>query len=265
VSLLASIHDVAPPHLAAARALREELDAAGVHRATLLVVPDFHGRHPLEGPGGRDTVRWLRERAAAGDEICLHGGTHRPRGPIAGAGARLRAALFTAGEGECLALDGAAARRLLDDGRRRLQDLVGAPVRGFVAPAWLEPPWFDEALAACGFGWHEGSLWIERLGRLGRPPLRIATPVIGFATRSAPRRAAARAWAALLAPALARAGARHPVRVALHPADLGSPSIMRAARAALRALARSHAADTYASALNLEGPHADADAHADAA
>jgi len=253
VTLLASIHDVAPPHLAAARTLREELAAASPGPVTLLVVPDFHGRHPLER--APETVRWLRERAAAGDEICLHGGTHMARVPIPSGVDRARAAVFTAGEGECLALERAAAHRMLCDGRRLVEDLVGAPVRGFVAPAWLEPRGFATALAACGFAWHEGSLWVERLAAPGRAARRVRTPVIGFATRSRIREIAALGWAATLTPLLARAGAGRLARVALHPADLGSFAVVRAARRTLAALARVHAVATYAAALGLEEPH----------
>jgi len=248
VTLLASIHDVAPPHLGAVRRLREELEGWGVGRATLLAVPNFHGENPLGGCP--ETVRWLRARAAAGDEICLHGHLHRQRaapGQRVRPLDRVRAALFTAHEGECLSLSAEARRRMLDDERRRLEDLIGAGVRGFVAPAWLEPPGFAAHLEEAGFAWHEGSLWIERLAG-GRA--RVRTPVIGFATRSRPRLLASLAWAALLAPALAAQRAR-PVRVALHPADAGSPAVMRAAARATRALARRHAPATTAGALGL--------------
>lgn len=243
--LLASIHDIAPPHLAAARRLRDELERWGVGRATLLAVPNFHGEHPL----GRcpETVRWLRARAAAGDEICLHGHLHRQGASIARPLDRLRAGLFTAREGECLSLSAEARRQMLDDERRRLEDLIGVAVRGFVAPAWLEPAGFAAHLEEAGFAWHEGSLWIERLAGRRR---RVRTPVIGFATRSRPRLLASLAWAALLAPALAAQRAR-PVRVALHPADAGSPAVMRAAARAARALARRRAPATTAGALGL--------------
>ena len=256
MTLLTTIHDVSPPHLAAARELRARLAAWGVARATLLVVPDFHGRHPLGG--APDTVAWLRARAAAGDEICLHGGVHRQRGAIAGRADRARAALATDGEGECLALTPGARARMLVDGKRALEDLLGRPVAGFVAPAWLEPRGFGAHLAAAGFGWHEGRLWIERLARPGTAEARRLhrTPVIGFATRSRIRLAAALAWAGALAPALAAAraagaGPAH-ARVALHPADRGSPAVLRAAERAVRTLLATHAPETYARALGLE-------------
>jgi len=256
VTLLASIHDVAPPHLAAARELRARLGSWGIPRVTLLAVPNFHGQHPLER--APDTVAWLRARADAGDEICLHGDVHCQRAPVVRAGDRVRAALFTEGEGECLALSGEARTRMLVDGKRRLEDLLGRPIAGFVAPAWLEPRGFGAHLAVAGFRWHEGGLWIERLG----PPLagrarRYRTPVIGFATRTRLRLGAGLAWAGLLAPVLAAAaaaglGPAH-VRVALHPGDRGSPAVLRAAERAVATLLRTHAPGTYDRALDAAG------------
>jgi predicted deacetylase len=255
VTLLASIHDVAPPHLQAVRALRAQLASWGVPRVTLLAVPDFHGQHPLER--APETVAWLRERAAAGDEICLHGDVHLQQGTVGPRGDRARAALFTDGEGECLSLSDDARSRMLVDGRRRLEELVGRPVLGFVAPAWLEPRGFGAHLRAAGFRWHEGSLWVERLaGRTPAEPRRFyLTPVIGFATRTDARLAAALAWAGALAPAVAAAHAAgcgpELARIALHPGDAGSPAVLRAAEHAVKTLLDEYAPDTYGHSLGI--------------
>jgi hypothetical protein len=254
VTLLASIHDVAPPHLEAARRLRDFLGVRGVERATLLAVPNFHGAHPLEDSG--ETVRWLRERAAAGDEVCLHGGTHRQERSIGLRGDRLRSALLTAGEGECLALDPAGRARLLGDGKRRLEDLLGAPVYGFIAPAWLEPRGFGDDVRAAGFRWHEGSLWVESFAAGDGKARRRYAPVIGFATRTRARLLASVAWGTLLAPALAWMAARMtagrqrtPARVALHPSDLGSPLVLATAARVLKTLQATCTPTTYQAAL----------------
>src|SRR5262249_36807653 len=130
VPLLCALHDVAPPHLPAIRALRDRLRARGVAAATLRVVPRYHGEALERSP---ETVAWLRAQAAAGDEICLHGFHHRETAPLVGWLDRARAALFTAGEGECLATPAFAP--LLRAGRALVEDLVGTAVRGFVAPA----------------------------------------------------------------------------------------------------------------------------------
>ena len=261
MSLLVSLHDVAPPHLAACQRQREDLHRWGVDRATLLVVPDFHGAHPLAG--SPETIRWLRARVAAGDEVALHGFFHRQQGSIAGRFDRLRAAWLTAGEGECLAQPAADRTRLLVDGRRLLQDLLGVAVSGYVAPAWLEPSGFEDALDRAGFRWHEGSLWVASRPDPGADPApagwrRRRAPVIGFATRSGARLFASLAWARLLSPALGTAArlVGSPARVALHPADLGSPAVQRQLQMVVRRLRRQLAARTYTDALLATPPAA---------
>jgi uncharacterized protein len=222
--LLVSIHDVAPPHLDVVARMRDDLARWGAARVTLLAIPDYHGRAPLER--SPHTGRWLRRSAEAGDEIALHGYHHRQRGSIPSRLDRLRARALTAGEGECLALAEVDRRRMLHQGRRIVEDAIGRAVEGFVAPAWLEPRGFGRHLAAAGFHWHEGSTWIERLD----PGARTLAPVIGFATRTRAREIASRAWAAGIAASLAPLATRGlaPIRIALHPADATSPAVMRA-------------------------------------
>ncbi|HEX3765249.1 MAG TPA: hypothetical protein VHW23_41415 [Kofleriaceae bacterium] len=58
---------------------------------------------------------------------------------------------------------GAAAPGALARARDELAALVGAPIRGFVAPAWLEPRGLGDVLARIGLDWHETGLAIERL------------------------------------------------------------------------------------------------------
>ena len=140
--------------------------------------------------------------------------------------------------------DPAALARARDE----LADLAGAAIRGFVAPAWLEPRGFGDVLARLGFDWHETGLAIERLPDRRR----IAAPVIGFATRSRARLHASLAWAAMMVPVLeqlARCG--RPARVALHPADLTSPRVLAAAERAIRRLGRDHRAVTTSVALGI--------------
>jgi hypothetical protein len=239
--LVVSIHDVAPPFLAEVSALRARLARWGVGAVTLLAVPDYHGRAPLDGDLA--TLRWLRRQHGGGDEIALHGIVHRQNRPAVRRRDRLRAALLTAGEGEML---GAVEPRRLAEARARLARLVGAPIDGFVAPAWLEPAGFERVLAELGFGWHETAFSVARLAGEMR---RHRTPVIGFATRTRWRERAAIAWAAALTPLLDRLPSAAPVRVALHPGDLRSVAVMRAAERTVRRLLESHAAVTTTAAL----------------
>jgi predicted deacetylase len=254
--LLVSLHDVAPPHLPVLRPLRARLARWGVARATLLVVPNHHGRAPLEGDP--ETVTWLRRQLAAGDEAALHGYYHRQQGRVRPLGDRVRAALWTAGEGECLAQTAEDRAHMLDEGKRQLERALGAPVLGFVAPAWLEPAGFAEPLARAGFRWHEGALWVDhRTGaHPSRPWRRRRCPVIGFATRSPARRLASLGWASVLAPALAALARRLPdlpVRVALHPADAGCAPVMERLEQVVHTLTALMPARTYAEALGAGG------------
>jgi len=216
----------------------------GAARVTLLAVPNFHGRSPLAAHP--PTVDRLRRCAAGGDEVALHGIRHRQTAP-AGVGGALRARLFTAGEAEMLGA-GAAHPVALATARDELAALVGAPIRGFVAPAWLEPRGFGDLLSELGFAWHETGLSIERL----YDRRRIVAPVIGFATRTRLRMRASLAWAAALLPLIERGTAfERPARIALHPSDLASAPVMIAAARAVRRLAEACPAVTTATALGV--------------
>ena len=241
--LVVTIHDVAPPTLPAVIALRELARAWGAAQVTLLAVPNFHGRAPLAEHA--PTIEWLRRRADAGDEVALHGIRHLQTSHASRFDG-LRARVFTAGEAEMLGV-GAADPDALAGARDALGDLVGAPIRGFVAPAWLEPRGFGDTLARLGFDWHETGLAIERL----RDRRWIASPVVGFATRTRLRALASLAWAALLVPILERAASpARPARIALHPSDLASARVLEAAGRAVSRLARTHPAVTTGRAID---------------
>ncbi len=209
MSLLVSLHDVAPPHLAACQRQRDDLDRWGVDRATLLVVPDFHGAHPL----GRspETVRWLRARIAAGDEVALHGFFHRQRGPIAGRLDRLRAAWLTAGEGECLAQAGEErGRRLIGTGAACWRICWGWRSRAMSPPpGWSRPGSRRSSPVRASTGTRRLCGWrrVTATATVAAGWRRRRGPVIGFATRTRARLFASLAWARLLAPALETGGA----------------------------------------------------------
>ena len=238
MAVMVSIHDVAPPTLGAVRQLRELLSSWGARHVTLLAVPNFHGQARLDQCGA--TVAWLRQRAAAGDEVALHGFTHQQEHRLPGMWPRLKARAFTAGEGEYLSVPPHHVAQRLASGRRIVEDVTGAAVQGFVAPAWLEPSGLAERLAAQGFAWHETAWSLEALS----PRRRHRAPVIGFATRSFPRRVAAAGWARLVSRLKLE-----PRRIALHPADVTSPFIMRAIERTVRLHLEAHAATTTAAWL----------------
>jgi predicted deacetylase len=231
--LLVSIHDVSPRHLDQVKRLRARVAEWGVGAVTLLVVPDYHAAAPLLR--SQPARAWLRERAGAGDEICLHGYYHQQRRQIADRVSRLRAALFTAGEGECLALDEGHRATLLGLGKALVEEVAGVEVRGFVAPGWLEPAGFRAHLRAAGFTWHESRYFVERVA----DGARRWAPVLSFATRTRAREEAALAWVRALRRPLARSPV---VRLALHPADLTSPTVMACAEETVRQLVARHSA-----------------------
>jgi predicted deacetylase len=213
VSLLVSIHDVTPALQDGVTTLWDLCTARRVKPA-LLVVPDWHGAWPLERHPA--FVSWLRERAAEGAEIVLHGERHDEVGLPRRFGDELRAWGRTAREGEFLTLHEPAARERIARGRARLRALGLEPV-GFVPPAWLARDEGHRAAGASGLGFSEDDAVI-RLFPSGR---RLAAPAVRWSARGP-----LRAWGSV---AVARArwtfqGGAPLARIALHPQDLSHPA-----------------------------------------
>lgn len=215
------IHDVAPATWDRCRWLLGRLDeitrTLGTARlpVTLLAVPRYHG-------GAREPAfeRWLQDRAALGDEIALHGYTHRDDAPASAAGPldRLRRNVYTRGEGEFWALDEAEATRRIDAGLAWLAELSLRP-RGFVAPAWLLGPGAWQALERQAFDY---TCTVRRL-HLFRPRREWIAQSQVYSTSTAWRRWLSLAWNG----ALGRwQRARSIVRLELHPSD-DAPAIRR--------------------------------------
>jgi len=235
MTLLVSIHDVAPPHEPAVRRLWDACRALGVTPA-LLVVPDWHGEAPLERHPA--FVAWLREAAGQGAEIVLHGERHDERGRPRRLADALRAAGRTAREGECLTLETEELRALVERGVARLRALGLAP-EGFVPPAWLMRPGSEVAVGHAGLAWTEDATAIHRF-----PGGRLPSPVVRWSTRTQWR-----AWGSVLV----AAGRWHlqrsaPVmRVALHPMDLSHPATAASVEGALRRWIGTRTVGRYAS------------------
>jgi predicted deacetylase len=209
-----SLHDVTPafePEMEQALAR-----AAGFGlRPALLVVPDHHGRWPLEQHPA--FCARLRALQSAGHEVFLHGFFHRApeRG---GLGALWAQKVVSNGEAEFAALDPAEAGRRLDEGRALLER-IGLRVDGFVPPAWSFSPRLIELLAERGFAFTEDHLRIYQPARgLARGSL-----VLNFASRSASRRFLSVSFCRAARP-LARF---LPARVAVHPGDMRIPVLRR--------------------------------------
>jgi uncharacterized protein len=236
--LAVTIHDVAPRWLSEVRTLRSSLAHWGVARVTLLAVPHFH--HGVRLVDHSATRAWLTACAEHGDEIALHGYHHVQHGAPTSLLDRARARLWTAGEGECLR-PAAPLAELLRRGRAELTRILPLPPAGFVAPAWLEPRGFALMLARLGFSWHETSRFVETLASSPRDtPHRVVSPAIGYATRTPLREALSLAWARALS---ATAACLPALRVAVHPADLGSSRVMASLERVVRASVRDSGRD----------------------
>lgn len=222
--LVVSFHDLAPHTQRPCQELLMLLAELGIPRASLLVVPRWHGVESiLDRPF---FLHWLRSLAEEGHEICLHGLTHRadlvPRGLVS----TLIGRVYTAGEGELYGIGRELAEAKVTEGERILAE-AGLPVHGFVAPAWLLSPAAREVLRGHGF---EYTVTLRHVDLL-RDGARVKAPTVVFSTRSFLRRA----LSPLVGRACFAASRRHPVlRVSVHPGDLYEHRVRRALVSVLR-------------------------------
>lgn len=239
MSLLVSIHDVSPAQADAVARLWTICADRQVTPA-LLVVPNWHGQWPLESHPG--FVEWVRDRAAGGAEIVLHGDRHDEIGLPRSVGDRLRAWGKTAGEAEFMTLDLSAARERVDRGLARLRKL-GLEPTGFVPPAWLAREAAYQAAALAGLGFSED----DHSVRLLASGCRLRSPVVRWSARTS-----ARAWGSVAvarARSLLQRGVRVP-RIALHPRDLDHPATARSLTRTLDDWLTSHRPGRYAELLS---------------
>lgn len=218
--VLASIHDVAPPHALAVQRLWTACRDAGFTPA-LFVVPNWHGQWPLAR--AEAFVEWIRERADDGAELFLHGERHDEAGLPRRWRDQWRALGRTAAEGEFLTLDRWAARTRIRRGVLYLWSLGLRPV-GFVPPAWLALEGTHEVVRETGLSFSEDAshIYLHTDGRSTAVP----APAVRWSGRTVMRAHLSRVavtWRWLQA-------AHTPVvRLALHPQDLAQPITARSA------------------------------------
>jgi len=214
MSLLVSIHDVSPAHANGVKTLWRMCEDHGI-QPTLLVVPNWHGRWPLDAH--LEFCSWLRARQGDGAEIFLHGERHDehalPRSPLD----HVRAAGRTEREGEFLTLDADDAARRIQRGLRTLRSLGLSPT-GFVPPAWLATRECWRAVAALGLRFFEDAREVV----VTAAPRRVRAPVVRWSARSAWR-----AWASVSMAEYQWRSSHEAavVRIALHPQDLEHPAM----------------------------------------
>lgn len=233
--LLASIHDVSPRFEREVDILVDLVASRlGGLRLAMLVVPDHWDAAPLD----RAPVfgRRLRGWADAGVEMFLHGWRHRDDTPGKGFAQKH----MTAGEGEFAGLSLVEARMRLADGRRVVEDAIGQPVAGFIAPAWLYSDGARAAIAEAGYPLAEDHwrVWQPSTGRV------VARgPVVTWASRSRGRIASSLAVAAV---ARAVPAALPVARIAVHPGDTEVPALLTSIGTTIDTFARTHLPSRYA-------------------
>lgn len=216
MKLVVSIHDVTPAHEIRVHALWQLCRDMDITPA-LFVVPNWHGRWPLERHPA--FAQWIRERSGEGAEVFLHGERHDEHGMTRSVRDELRAFGMTASEGEFLALGGAEAERRIRRGLRILERCDIEPI-GFVPPAWLAHRECSSAVVDCGLRYFEDVSSIH----LSQRGTRLRSPVTRWSARH-PWREAASLFVARTRFVLDRQSWL--VRIALHPSDLASPTVRR--------------------------------------
>ncbi len=227
--VVVSLHDVSPHTWPVCAAMLADLQALGVERTSLLVVPDHHGR----GHFLRDApfCRQLERLAAAGHEVVVHGYFHRRvRGAKESARTQWITRVYTADEGEFFDLDEAAAAELLARAQEDFSrlDLPSPPV-GFIAPAWLLGAAAERAVRRAGFRYTTRLAGVETFLPNGGVEKTRSQSLV-WSCRNAWRRQVSLLWNASLA---RRLGANPLLRVGLHPSDFRHPAIWRQVRASI--------------------------------
>ncbi|MDQ2928954.1 MAG: polysaccharide deacetylase family protein [Pseudomonadota bacterium] len=225
------LHDVAPSTRAACSRVLKAISEVAELPLTLLAVPNYHGDAP-----DRDFDAWLGQRLKRGDELALHGYTHRDDLPAKGWLDRLRRNHYTRGEGEFWALPEAEAKERVDAGRA----WFGAndwPLHGFVAPAWL--------LGAQAWPALKGFEYTMTLRQIVRLPGRdaVTSQSVVYSTSSGWRRRTSLLWNAVVA---RKERSNALLRIELHPRDADFKSVRRSWQAILERALRDRRVSTVA-------------------
>lgn len=234
--LIVAIHDVAPSELSEVRWLLGQLDALGVSRRVLKVIPA-----PPAGGDLAELLHLLRDELAAGSEVVLHGWTHHADGPLRGGLAdRIRGRLFAGDAAEFLALDDAEVDRRVAAGRAWL-DEHELPADGFCPPGWLATPALAGALRGAGFRYE---VTLRGLRDLARGKW-IVLPPTGYMGAGRGQEALIRLGVALVSRPLRRVLAPGLHRVFLHPQGASRNRDCARVLEGIGALAETHRTTTY--------------------
>jgi predicted deacetylase len=234
--LIVAIHDVAPAELSEVRWLLGQLDALGVSRRVLKVIP--------AAPNGGDPgalLALLHAEVEAGSELVLHGWTHRAAGRLRGPALdRLRGRLFAGGVAEFLSLDASEVARRVSAGRAWL-DERNLPATGFCPPGWLATHDLADALRRAGFRYEVTLRGLHDLLR-GRW---IVLPPAGYMGAGATQEALVRLGAAVISHPLRRLVSGRVHRIFLHPQGASRSGDCARVLRRIGQLARDHRPTTY--------------------
>lgn len=211
----------------------------------MLVIPDHWREAPIAGDAAFHAQ--LRSWADQGIEMFLHGWCHRDETPATGRLARIKGQHMTAGEGEFLSLSQTEATRRMREGKMLLENILGQPVAGFIAPAWLYGPGALAALGDVGFALAEDHMKVWAPATNAEPTVLSRGPVVTWASRSPGRIRSSLGFAALARPVLP--AVLRDLRVAVHPGDVTVPALLTSIDATVSRFARTHRPSRYASLL----------------
>ena len=243
-ALVVSIHDVSPVTWKTTIAILDDLRLLGVSSFSLLVIPDHHHRgHFLENLG---FCEWLKERAAAGDEIVIHGTYHqRERKSGETIIQKLITRFYTQNEGEYYDLDeetafNAVLKSQADFGK------IGLNPTGFIAPAWLLSAPAEQALrrADCTYTTRLGTVLDLKSGKL------YPSQSMVYSVRSSWRRGVSIVWNAIL---FRRLRENPLLRIGIHPPDFKYPAIWNQIRQSVSRALVDRKALTYEEWLHTHG------------
>ncbi|MCE9622986.1 MAG: polysaccharide deacetylase family protein [Actinomycetia bacterium] len=227
-SLVVSLHDVAPGTAAQSKHWLSIVEWYGL-RATLLVVPGpWRGGSLANDPA---FAAWLRAAEERGHELALHGWEHRSVRDQAGESRNdtrrhsLMGALLARGCQEFWQLGADESERRIIAGQEVLR-AAGIEARGFTPPGWLASPETLSTLRRLGFEytttqWSVVDLHRDREIRIAALSQRPGSALTGVAARANEQIARSR---------LTR---RIPLRLALHPDDLGDLRLVNATKRTL--------------------------------
>ncbi|MBV8814454.1 MAG: polysaccharide deacetylase family protein [Verrucomicrobia bacterium] len=215
-ALVVSVHDVSPLTQASCDKIVQELRGLGIGTASLLVIPNHHGKAPVNtDPGFKE---WMTNLVRQGYEPVLHGYYHaRSAKPTDTRVTRFTTQFYTAGEGEFFDLGREEAVERL---HRGMDDLafLGRKIYGFVAPAWLLGYEAEAAVRKVGFS------YITNVGsvKVFDGVHRYASRSLVWSTRAPWRRIVSLAWNQRLA---SRLHEKPLLRIGIHPADCEIPAV----------------------------------------